>query len=77
MRDYLTLKLWLKERLEECSEFLKEYLTQLDIIEKDTAVPVNERILQIKKIRVEIDKVGIEIDKIKREIKLLNKHSLN
>jgi hypothetical protein len=77
MNNYLTLKPWLKSRLEECVQLLKDHIAQLDFIEKDTATPENDKLFQIKKIREEIEKVGTEIDKIKREITILNKYSLN
>ena len=77
MSSYLTLKPWLKSRLEECSKILKEYLSQLDAIEKDINTPESQRITQIKKIRDEITKVGTEIDSIKKEIMLLKDYSIN
>jgi hypothetical protein len=77
MSNYLTIKPWLKMRLEECMQSLKDYIAKIEAVEKDTETPENERLLQIKKIRAEIDKVGTEIDSIKKEIMILNKYSLN
>lgn len=75
--SYLTLKPWLKHRLEECTKVLQGFISQLDNIEKDLDTPPDEKLSQIKKIRAEISKVAEEIDSIKKEIKLLNKYSLN
>jgi len=77
MSSYLTIKPWLKLRLEECMRLLKDHIARIEAVEKDSETSTDDRLVQIKKIRAEIDKVGMEIDNIKKEIMILNKYSLN
>ena len=60
-----------------CVHTLKNLLQQIKVIEADAQTPVNDRLLQIKKIQEELSKVGMEIDNIKKEIKLMRTYNLN
>lgn len=60
-----------------CQAMLKDFLSQLEAIEKDTESSIEDKRLQIEKIREEINKVGGEIDSLKREIMLLENYSVN
>jgi hypothetical protein len=60
-----------------CLHTLRNLLKQIKAIESDTQAPINDRLLQIKKIQDELSKVGMEIDSIKKEIKLIRTCSLN
>lgn len=70
-------KAQLTVKMKVCSHILKELLQEIKYIENDNKTPINDRILQMKKIREELSKVGTEIDSIKKEIKLVETHSLN
>jgi len=60
-----------------CQALLRERLSQLDAIEKDSETSIEDKRIQIEKIREEINKVGAEIDILKREIMLLETYSVN
>ena len=64
-------------KMKACMHTLKSLLRQIKTIEADTQSPINDRILQIKKIQEELGKVGTEIDSVKKEIKLLRIYTLN
>lgn len=70
-------KIQLTIKMKVCMHTLKSLLRQIKAIEADTQSPINDRILQIKKIQDELSKVGSEIDNIKKEIKLIQTYSLN
>lgn len=70
-------KAQLTVKMKMCTHILKELLQEIKYIENDNKTPINDRILQIKKIREELSKVGTEIDNIKKEIKLTQTYSLN
>lgn len=70
-------KVQLTIKMRMCTHILKELLQEIKYIENNNKTPINDRILQMKKIREELSKVGAEIDNIKKEIKLTQTYSLN
>jgi hypothetical protein len=64
-------------KMKVCLHVLKTLLQQIKTIEADKQAPINDRLLQIKKIQEELSKVGTEIDTIKKEIKLIQTYNLN
>ena len=70
-RDQLAAKMLV------CSYIVRGLLDKIRTLEADTAVPIEEKISEIKKIRDEMTKVGTEIDSIKKEITLLKSYNVN
>lgn len=70
-------KVQLTIKMRVCMHTLKSLLRQIKAVEADTQSPINDRVLQIKKIQEELSKVGTEIDSIKKEFKLIQTYSLN
>ncbi len=70
-------KIQLTIKMKVCLHTLKSLLREIKAVEADTQSPINDRVLQIKKIQEELSKVGTEIDNIKKEIKLIHTYSLN
>jgi hypothetical protein len=68
---------YLLSKLKTYSYILKEYLDQINSLEKDTKMSNNEKFLKIKKIREELIKVSIEIDNIKKQFNLVKHYNVN
>lgn len=64
-------------RLVAANHTVKSLLRKLDEIEKNSQIPVNEKALQIGKIKEEMTKIAQEIDNINKEIKLLRSYNIN
>jgi hypothetical protein len=64
-------------RLNIATQTMKLLLKDLDRLEADTQSSPNQRLEEIKKIKLELSKVGAEIDNIKREITLLKDYRVN
>lgn len=67
----------LSAKMYVCSYSVRNLLTQIEILEANKKLSIDEKMLQLKKIKEEITKVGMEIDNIKKEIILLNTSSVN
>ena len=60
-----------------CNYTVKTLLAKISALEADQQLSIDEKLVQIKKIKEEITKVGTEIDSIKKEIILLNSYDVN
>lgn len=60
-----------------CSFTVRDLLNKIHELENDTETPMETKISEIKKIRIEISKVGTEIDSIKKELTLLETYNVN
>ena len=67
----------LDNRLLICLHTIQILMSSVDAVENNKTLSLEEKIIEIKKIRQEINNVKEEIDKIKKEIKLLSAHLSN